>query len=69
MGIVTCRSIDDMGLFIARCGDTYHDSRGLVIPLVDDDFYKLLHLRADENEIGIDLFMQNRFHEIAFGHQ
>ena len=69
MGIVTCRSIDDMDLFIARCGDTYHDSRGLVIPLVDDDFYKLLHLRADENEIGIDLFMQNRFHEIAFGHQ
>ncbi|KPB04728.1 hypothetical protein [Bacillus sp. CHD6a] len=42
-GILVCRKIDDMDKFIERCADTYHDQRGLVIPLVDEDFIYLLN--------------------------
>jgi hypothetical protein len=42
-GFLVCRKIDDMEKFIARCADTYHDSRGMIIPLVDDDFVFLLN--------------------------
>jgi len=65
MGIITCRTIDDMQKFILRCSDTYRDSRGLIIPIVDKDFYVLLHFRADGNEKAIDDYMQSRFHNIA----
>ena len=65
MGIITCRTANDMHTFISRCSDTYRDSRGLIIPLVDDDFYTLLHYKAEGNELGIDNYMQKRFHDIA----
>jgi len=65
MGIITCRTIDDMGTFLLRCSDTYRDSRGLIIPLVDEDFYTLLHFRAEDNEGAIDDYIQKRFHDIA----
>lgn len=65
MGIITCRTIDDMDTFISRCSDTYCDSRGLIIPLVDEDFYILLHFQAEGNESAIDDYIQKRFHDIA----
>lgn len=65
MGIIACRSVDDMHLLIARCVDTYRDSRGLIIPLVDDDFCELLEYKATKNDSAIDAFMQKRFHLIA----
>jgi hypothetical protein len=65
MGIITCRTIDEMDTFLLRCSDTYRDSRGLIIPLIDEDFYTLLRYRADDNEGEIDKFIQKRFHEIA----
>ncbi|MGB4658954.1 MAG: hypothetical protein WBI07_07235 [Mobilitalea sp.] len=65
MGIITCRAIDNMNTFILRCSDTYRDSRGLIIPLVDEDFIRLLHFRAEENEAAIDEYIQRRFHDIA----
>lgn len=65
MGIIVCRSAEDMGLLMNRCRDTYHDSRGLVIPLVDDDFHDLLCYKAENNEKAIDDFLQKRFHDIA----
>lgn len=66
MGIVACRAINNMDVFLARCADTYQDRRGLVIPLVDDDFITLLHYYAENNNTNIDTFLQNRFHKIAF---
>ncbi|WP_366963553.1 hypothetical protein [Bacillus altitudinis] len=41
--ILVCRRIDNMGKFLERCANTYHDQRGLVIPLVDKDFVYLLN--------------------------
>lgn len=65
MGIIACRSADDMNMLIERCADTYRDSRGLIIPLVDEDFCELLRYRSDNNTGAIDQFMQNRFHSIG----
>ncbi len=65
MGIIACRSVDNMQTLINRCSDTYKDFRGLIIPLVDEDFYKLLQYKAVENEQAIDAFLQGRFHAIA----
>ncbi len=65
MGIITCRTVDDMPKLIERCRDTYRDSRGLIIPLVDDDFITLLDFKASHNEKAIDDFIQGRFHQIA----
>ena len=67
VGIITCRTAENMQLLIERCGDTYKDSRGLIIPLVDSDFYKLLEYKASGNEQEIDDFLQNRFRDIAVG--
>ena len=65
MGIIACRSADDLNRLINRCSDTYKDSRGLIRPLVDDDFHELLKYKASRNEKTIDNFLQKRFHMIA----
>ncbi|MCY7907949.1 hypothetical protein [Bacillus inaquosorum] len=42
-GLLVCREIDDMERFLARCADTYHDYRGMIIPIVDNDFIIMLN--------------------------
>lgn len=37
VGILVCRSIENMDKFISRCNDAYKDSHGLIIPLTDSD--------------------------------
>ena len=64
-GIIACRSVENMTLLLERCRDTYFDNRGLIIPLVDDDFCRLLKYKADNNDRAIDDFLQNRFHAIV----
>lgn len=65
MGIITCRFVEDMDALIERCRDTYKDSRGLIVPLVDNDFVELLEFKSCNNDQAIDEFIQNRFHVIA----
>lgn len=65
MGIITCRSAENIELLMERCSDTYRDSRGLVIPFVDEDICELLKYKSEGNDSAIEAFMQNRFHKIA----
>jgi hypothetical protein len=41
-GMMLCRTIDNMELFLRRCADNYVGDRGIIIPLVDDDLIRLL---------------------------
>lgn len=65
VGIIACRSVENMNLLLERCRDTYNDSRGLIIPMIDEDFYKLLNYKAKNKEKEINDFLQQRFHIIA----
>jgi hypothetical protein len=65
VGLMLCRSIDDMDKFINRCTDTLKDSRGLIIPLVDDDIIAMLRSIADQN-IGVpETMLADRYRKIA----
>lgn len=64
-GLLLCRHIEDMNLFLKRCSDTYNDDRGLIIPLVDDD---LLNILRNIEENGPEVWgklLTNRFRDIA----
>lgn len=63
-GIATCRSIENMEVFIARCNDTAKDDRGIIIPLVDDDFVYMLE-NYSENQTAWEDIIQNRFHDVC----
>lgn len=47
LGVLSCRSIDNEPLFIARCIDTYKDGNGLIIPITDKDIVKCLKKGKD----------------------
>lgn len=64
-GIVLCRTIQKLDLFIERCRDTYKDDRGLVVPLVDDDLVGML---MNYEEKGIEFcenLLMDRFRAVA----
>jgi len=65
IGLVVCRTIDDFGLFLKRCSDTYKDERGLIIPLVDDDLKQMLVEYSQIGEKTWDELFQERYHSIA----
>jgi hypothetical protein len=41
-GLIVCREIENMQLFLKRCADTYRDDRGVILPLVDNDLINCL---------------------------
>ncbi|ACF10816.1 conserved hypothetical protein [Chlorobaculum parvum NCIB 8327] len=65
VGFIVCRQIDNFQLFIERCRDTYRDGRGLIIPLVDQDFIDILQNYTDLNSEFIETFLSDRVREIA----
>lgn len=52
LGIISCRKINNMDLFLKRCGDSYKDDKGLIIPITDSDVLRCL----DKNEQCRDEF-------------
>ncbi|PFM50319.1 hypothetical protein COC59_30810 [Bacillus cereus] len=63
-GILVCRSIGDMNRFLERCADTYHDHRGMIIPLVDDDFIFLLNEIKNNKENPEEELLAERLRKI-----
>lgn len=64
-GIAACRSIENMELFLFRCADTWNDSRGLIIPIVDDDLVHLLTLFPTRGTAAGEALLQDRYRQIA----
>ncbi|AZS18184.1 hypothetical protein EI981_07535 [Paenibacillus lutimineralis] len=63
-GILTCRSIDNMELFLRRCNDTYRDGRGAIIPITDEDFNTLLNSLKDDGNNIIEEFLSERLRKV-----
>jgi hypothetical protein len=50
-GILCCRQFEDRHLFVKRCRDTFHDGRGLIVGLADEEVSRLLrHIARGERE-------------------
>lgn len=64
-GLLLCRTIDDLNVFLARCADTYTDGRGIIIPLVDDDLISLLKSLKERVERPEEVLLNDRFRNIA----
>jgi hypothetical protein len=65
VGFLICRSIDNMDRFIERCRDTYRDSRGLIVPIVDDDIITMLQNYNNWESNFIDQFLSDRVRSIT----
>lgn len=63
-GIITCRKIENMELYIKRCQDTHKDDRGLIIPLVDDDLIKMLEDFPQKLEQSWENILQDKLHQV-----
>ncbi|AOI91448.1 hypothetical protein [Burkholderia pseudomultivorans] len=65
VGILLCRSVENMDLLMRRCRDTYADNRGLIIPLTDDDLLQMLDEKiADETARPEDQLLGDRIRDI-----
>lgn len=58
-GILMARNVENESRLIKRCQDTYKDGRGLIIPLLDKDVIKMLEYIKDDDECGIDKYLEN----------
>jgi hypothetical protein len=64
VGILSCRTLDSG--FIKRCADTFHDDRGLIIPLSDEDFIKALDLYPIMKASALESILEKKYEEIVF---
>lgn len=64
-GLLLCRSIDNLNLFLNRCTDTYEDDRGIIIPLIDDDLINILEDLKEGIDRPEESLLSDRFRKIA----
>ena len=66
VGILTCRTLDTKDGFIDRCADTYHDDRGLILPICDEDLILALSKYPDLKNEALEDILSERFERIVF---
>jgi hypothetical protein len=63
-GLLVCRSIEDQDRCLDRCRDTFHDDRGWIIVLDDDDLKRLVGERKEKGSEITYEFLEERFGEL-----
>lgn len=66
-GLMLCRSAEDLTTLIKRCNDAYSDSRGILVPIIDDDLVQMLHGVIAGVSEPYEKFFTERFRAIAMG--
>ncbi|WP_417351811.1 hypothetical protein [Flavobacterium alkalisoli] len=65
VGLLVCRNIENLDLFINRCKDTFNDGRGLIIPITDIDLINILSVFNERNHEPLERFLSDRVREIT----
>lgn len=66
VGILTCRTLDDNNAFMKRCADTFHDDRGLIIPIDDEDLHAALSVFPQKGTEGLEEILTAKYEIIVF---
>lgn len=66
VGILVCRNLEKNNLFIQKCADTYHDDRGLIIPITDSDLRDALSEFSDKGTKALEDILESKYRIITF---
>ncbi len=66
VGILACRTLDSKDGFLDRCADTFHDDRGLIIPICDDDLIQALSQYPTLKSFALEVILENKYEKIVF---
>ena len=66
VGLMLCRTLDDMDTMLKRCSDTYYDNNGLIIPLTDTDIISVLDQKMVTHDHPEEELLEERRRRILF---
>lgn len=64
-GLVVCRSVQNLDLFLDRCRDTFRDNRGLILPLTDTDLLEALRNRPQSASMPLEDRLSDLYRIVA----
>ena len=65
VGILACRNLDDNDVFMNRCADTFHDDRGLIIPITDEDLKVALSNFPQDGVNALEKILDIKYRKIV----
>lgn len=65
MGLLMCRSVDNMPLLLQRCADAFDAQRDVMIPLTDADLLRMLDTYLEAQEAPYETLLTERFRSIV----
>jgi hypothetical protein len=64
VGLLVCRSIEDINTFNKRCSDTFKADRGLILPITDEDINRALQSIIDDDRQPLSEALRDRCRHI-----
>lgn len=64
IGILCCRKLTNIDVFLKRCADTYKDDRGLILPISDSDIIEALDAMIEDMENPFENILDKRYRGI-----
>jgi hypothetical protein len=64
VGLMVCRTVDDMQTLLLRCRDHFQGSRGVILPLTDEDLTRILEGLKDGQLDAGEVVLRERLREI-----
>lgn len=64
LGLLVFRTADDWSTCLARCRDAFHDDRGWILPIRDEDLESLVAERRQNTDSNAYQLLEDRFAEV-----
>jgi len=65
VGLMLCRTVDDMPLLLQRCADAFGAKREVLLPLTDDDLNRMLDTYLNSAESPYEALLSERLRTIV----